>query len=43
MATVIRWFAVVESGRLKLSGFSAKVMWAFLDVALPSRRGDEDS
>jgi len=32
MATVSPWFAVMESGRVKLSGFPAKVLWAFLHV-----------
>jgi len=32
MATVSPWFAVMESGRVKMSGFPAKVVWAFLHV-----------
>jgi NADH dehydrogenase FAD-containing subunit len=32
MATVSLWFAVMESGKVKLSGFPAKMVWAFLHV-----------
>ncbi len=32
MATVSPWFAVMESGKVKLSGFPAKLVWAFLHV-----------
>ena len=32
MATVSPWFAVMESGRVKLSGLPAKFLWAFLHV-----------